>query len=81
MLLTELKRGSSLTKCKFENIRGVDAVEGILVGDVGVEVGPELDEEEGVLWTLLVEVLQPPALLGELVLYLPDINRLKNKNI
>ena len=76
--------------CVFENLmlpsvcvrysRRGDAVEGVaLVREVGVEVRPELDEEEGVARPLLVQLLQAPGLLGELVLYLPHVHRLQHK--
>jgi len=59
-------------------LRSGDAIESAaLVGDVGVEVGPELDEEEGVPGPLLVELLQPARLLRELVLDLPHVHRLQ----
>ena len=53
-------------------------MEGVtLVGDLAVEVGPELDEEEGVGGSLPIQLLQTVRLLRELVLDLPNINRLK----
>jgi hypothetical protein len=44
-----------------------------LVRDVGVQVGPELDQVEGVLGTLLVQLLEPALLLRKLVLDLESI--------
>ena len=53
-------------------------MEGVtLVGDLTVEVSPELDQEEGVGGSLSIELLQAVRLLRELVLNLPDINRLR----
>ena len=43
-----------------------------------VQISPELDQEESVGRALGVELLQPVRLLGELVLDLADIQRLKN---
>ena len=61
-----------------KNLRGGDAVEGVaLVREIGVEVRPELDKEEGVPGSLLVELLQPAGLLRELVLDLPHVHRLQ----
>ena len=40
---------------------------------------PELDQEEGVLWPLLVELLQAALLLRELVVDLPDVHRLQHR--
>ena len=63
------------------NLRGGYAVEGAwIVGNIGIEVGPELDEEEGLLGSLLVQLLQPLLLLGELVLDLPHVHRLQQQS-
>ena len=43
---------------------------------VGVEIGPELDQKESVLRSLVVELLQSLTLLRELVLYLPHVDGL-----
>ena len=58
-------------------------MEGVtLVRDLTVEVGPELDQEEGVGGSLPIQLLQAVRLLRELVLDLPHINRLmKNRFI
>ena len=46
--------------------------------DVCVEIGPELDEEEGVCRPLLVELLESALLFRELVLDLPDVDGLQH---
>ena len=38
---------------------------------------PELDQNEGVLWALLIELLQPTLLLRELVVDLSDVHCLQ----
>lgn len=48
-----------------------------LVLDVGIEISPELDEEEGRLGTLVVELLEATLLLREFVVYLPDVDSLE----
>lgn len=40
---------------------------------VSIEVSPKFDEEECILWTLIVEFLQPTLFLGEFVIDLPYI--------
>ena len=53
-------------------------MEGVtLVRDLTVEVGPELDQEEGVGGSLPIQLLQTVRLLRKLVLDLPHINRLR----
>lgn len=57
-------------------------MEGVtLVRDLTVEVGPELDQEEGIGGSLAIELLQTVRLLRKLVLDLPDINRLGGKRL
>ena len=57
-----------------------DAVEGPgLVLDVGIEISPELDEEEGRCGALVVQLLQAALLLREFVVYLPDVDRLEER--
>ena len=52
-------------------------MEGVtLVRDLTVEVGPELDQEEGVGGSLPIQLLQAVRLFRELVLDLPHVNRL-----
>ena len=55
-----------------------DGVEGtsILV-DVGAQIGPEFDEEEGVLRTFVEEFLEAALLLREFVVDLSDVHRLQ----
>lgn len=48
-----------------------------LVLDVGIEISPELDEEEGGLGAFVVQLLQAALLLREFVVYLPDVDRLE----
>ena len=43
---------------------------------VCVEIGPELDQEESVLRSLVVQILQTFTLLRELVLDLSHVHRL-----
>ena len=63
----------------FHNSLGGDAVEGgCLIADLSVEVCPELDEEEGVLGALAVQLLQPVRLFRELVLNLSHVYWLQN---
>ena len=50
-----------------------------IVGIGGVEIGPELDKEEGVLGALAIQLLQTIAFLRELVLNLSHINWLQKK--
>jgi hypothetical protein len=50
-----------------------------LVLDVGIEISPELDEEEGGLRTLVVQLLQAALLLREFVVYLPDVDGLEER--
>ena len=74
-LILSVKNGHNLTF-----VRCCDAVERPrLIRDVCVEIRPELDEEEGLMRTLLIEVFKAALLFGELVLDLPDVNRLGNK--
>jgi len=56
-----------------------DGVEGtsILV-DVGAQIGPEFDEEEGVLRTFVEEFLEAALLLREFVVDLSDVHRLEH---
>lgn len=42
-----------------------------------VEIGPELDQKEGVLRTLVIQLLKAPLLLRKLVIDLPDVHRLQ----
>ena len=64
----------------FENSLGGNAIEGgSLVTYFGVEVRPELDEEESVLRALAVEHLQSVVLFRELVLDLPYVHRLRRR--
>ena len=66
----------------FHNSLGGDAVEGgCLIADLSVEVCPELDEEEGVLGALAVQLLQPVRFLREFVLDLPHVHRLGRNTI
>ena len=58
------------------HLRGGDAVEGVVLV-AGVQVGPELDQEEGVLRALVKQLLQPARPLGELVLDLPHVHWLQ----
>ena len=63
-------------------VRRRHAVEGVVAvrGRAGVvEVRPELDEEEGLGRALLVQLLQPALLLGELVLDLAHVDRLQRE--
>jgi hypothetical protein len=81
----DLSENSAKTTFVFvfqaKNLRGGDAVEGVaLVREIGVEVRPELDKEEGVPGSLLVELLQPAGLLRELVLDLPHVHRLQTSS-
>ena len=60
------------------HLRGGDAVEGVvLAAGAGVQVGPELDQEEGVLRALVKQLLQPARPLGEFVLDLPHVHWLQ----
>ena len=68
--------------CVQKYSRCADAIERIAVISVGhVEVGPELDEEEGVLGALAVQLLQPVRFLREFVLDLPHVHRLGRNTI
>ena len=59
------------------DLRRCDAVERVVaVGDVGVEIRPELDEEERLCGALLVQLLQAALLLRKLVLDLAHVDRL-----
>ena len=65
--------------CVKKYSRCTDTIERIAVVSVGhVEVGPELDKEEGVLRALAVQLLQPVRFLWEFVLDLPHVHRLRN---
>jgi hypothetical protein len=44
-----------------------------LILDVSVEVSPELDKEEGILWTFIIQFLQPTLFFREFVIDLPYI--------
>ena len=46
-----------------------------------VEIGPELDQEESVLRSLVVQILQSFTFLRELVLDLPHVHRLKRRQL
>ena len=46
-----------------------------------VEIGPELDQEESVLRSLVVQILQTFTLLRELVLDLPHVHGLKRRQL
>ena len=46
---------------------------------VCVEIGPELDQEESVLRSPVVQILQTFTLLRELVLDLPHVHRLNRR--
>ena len=46
-----------------------------------VQISPELDQEESVLRTLVVQILQAFTLLWELVLDLPHVHRLKRRQL
>lgn len=67
--------------CLFcENLRGCDAVEGIVfMRIVSVEVRPELDKKECVLGSLVKQLLESPRLLREFILDLPNVHWLKAK--
>ena len=59
------------------DLRRCDAVERVVaVGDVGVEIRPELDKEKGFGGALLVQLLQAALLLRKLVLDLAHVDRL-----
>ena len=59
------------------DLRRCDAVERVVaVGDVGVEIRPELDKEKGFSGALLVQLLQAALLLRKLVLDLAHVDRL-----
>ena len=44
-----------------------------------VQIGPELDQEESVLRSLVVQILQSFTFLRELVLDLPHVHRLNRR--
>ena len=48
---------------------------------VCVEIGPELDQEESVLRSLVVQILQTFTLLRELVLDLSHVHGLKRRQL
>ena len=48
---------------------------------VCVEIGPELDQEESVLRSPVVQILQTFTLLRELVLDLPHVHRLNRRQL
>ena len=65
-----------------QDSRRCDAVECVVaVGDVCVEIRPELDEEEGLGGAFLVQLFQTALLLGKLVLDLAHIDRLKKSSL
>jgi hypothetical protein len=43
---------------------------------VSIEVSPEFDKEESILWTLIIKFLQPTLFLREFVIDLPYIHSL-----
>ena len=70
----------SRAQSRCGDLRGGDAVEGVVLGPgAGVQVRPELDQEECVLRALVKQLLQParPLPQRELVLDLPHVNRLQ----
>jgi len=61
------------------DLRCGDSIKGSrFVRDICVEIGPELDQVEGVLGALLVQLLESTLLLRKLVLNLPDVDRLED---
>lgn len=67
-------------RVRGQNLLAGNAVEGAgFVLDVGIEISPELDEEEGRLRALLVQLLKAALLLREFVDYLPDVDRLEQR--
>lgn len=55
-----------------------DAVEDAsFVLNACVEIGPELDQKEGILGTLVIQFLKAPLLFGKLVINLPYVHRLQ----
>ena len=64
------------------NLRCGDSIEGIVIMVcICVQISPELDQEESVLRTLVVQILQAFTLLWELVLDLPHVHRLKRRQL
>lgn len=45
--------------------------------DIGIQISPEFDKEEGISWPPFKELLQAPFFLRELVIDLPDIHCLE----
>ena len=63
---------------KSWNLLARDAVESArFFLDVGVEICPEFDEEEGRLWSLVVEFFEAIRLFRKLVVYLPHVDGLE----
>ena len=64
------------------NLRCGDSIEGIVIMVcICVQISPELDQEESVLRTLVVQILQAFTLLWKLVLDLPHVHRLKRRQL
>lgn len=64
----------SIYKMHEKHLRARYSVEGTgLVLNVRVEVRPKFDKKEGVLRSLVVELLQATLLLREFVVYLPNV--------
>jgi len=47
--------------------------------DVSVEVSPEFDKKESILWALIIEFLQPALFFREFVIDLPYIYSLQTR--
>ena len=58
-------------------VRGLHPVEGLVISLGGVQVGPELHQEETILGSLVIQLFQPFLIRGELVLDLLDIHGLQ----
>ena len=64
------------------NLRCGDSIEGIVIMVcICVEISPELHQEESVLRSLVVQILQTFTLLRELVLDLPHVHRLNRRQL
>lgn len=64
-----------------QNLLASNSVESTsLVLNVGVEVCPELDQEESILGSLVIQLFEATLLLWELVIDLPHIHGLKHKS-
>ena len=64
------------------NLRCCDSIEGIVIMVcICVEISPELHQEESVLRSLVVQILQSFTFLRELVLDLPHVHRLNIREL